>query len=103
MRYSGKGFYLPVYREGNVISLPSATLEVLEACSGIRSLVSLTALATVYAYLAQRWLWTRLVLVVSAVPLAPHCPCLAHLGNRRPRPPVWRGDDFPLLQTYLPG
>ena len=61
---------MPVYREGNVIFLPHITLEVVEACSGIRSLVSLTALAMVFAYLTQRTYWQRIVLTVSAVPIA---------------------------------
>ena len=61
---------LPVYREGNVIFLPHATLEVVEACSGIRSLVSLLALAVVFAYMTQRHVWKIVVLVVSATPIA---------------------------------
>jgi len=61
---------LPVYREGNVIFLPHATLEVVEACSGIRSLVSLLALAVVFAYMTQRHVWKIAVLVVSATPIA---------------------------------
>lgn len=61
---------LPVYREGNVIFLPHVTLEVVEACSGIRSLVSLLALATVYAYMTQHRFWQRAVLVVSAIPIS---------------------------------
>ena len=61
---------LPVYREGNVIFLPHATLEVVEACSGIRSLVSLLALAVVFAYMTQRHAWKIAVLVVSATPIA---------------------------------
>ena len=61
---------LPVYREGNVIFLPHATLEVVEACSGIRSLVSLLALAVVFAYMTQRHVWKMAVLVVSATPIA---------------------------------
>jgi exosortase len=61
---------LPVYREGNVIFLPHATLEVVEACSGIRSLVSLLALAVVFAYMTQRQTWKMAVLVVSAVPIS---------------------------------
>jgi exosortase len=61
---------LPVYREGNVIFLPRTTLEIVEACSGIRSLVSLLALAVVFAYMTQHRLWKRMMLVVSAVPIA---------------------------------
>jgi len=61
---------LPVYREGNVIFLPHATLEVVEACSGIRSLVSLLALAVMFAYMTQRHIWKMAVLVVSATPIA---------------------------------
>jgi exosortase len=62
--------HLPVYREGNVIFLPHATLEVVEACSGLRSLVSLLALATVFAYMTQQHVWKMAVLVVSAIPIA---------------------------------
>ena len=61
---------LPVYREGNIIFLPHATLEVVEACSGIRSLVSLVVLAVVVAHFTQRRAWKRCVLTVSAVPIA---------------------------------
>lgn len=61
---------LPVFREGNVISLPHTTLEVVEACSGIRSLVSLLALAVVFACLTQRRVWKRGVVIMSAIPIA---------------------------------
>lgn len=62
--------HLPVYREGNIIFLPHATLEIVEACSGIRSLVSLATLAVVFAYLTQRHLRKRCVLAFSALPIA---------------------------------
>ena len=62
--------HLPVCREGNIIYLPHATLEVAEACSGLRSLVSLLALAVVLAYITQRRLSTRWLLVLSAIPIA---------------------------------
>jgi exosortase len=61
---------LPVFRDGNIISLPHITLEIVEACSGLRSLVSLLALAVVFAYLSHRQIWKRVTLVVSAIPIA---------------------------------
>ena len=65
---SGAG--VPVIREGNVIVLAQTTLEVADACSGIRSLQALLALAAVYGFLTQRRLWKRLVLFFSAIPIA---------------------------------
>ena len=61
---------VPVLREGNVIVLPAMPLEVAEACSGIRSLLSLVTLAIIYGYLMDKRLWVRVVLAVSAVPIA---------------------------------
>jgi len=61
---------VPVLREGNVIQLPTMSLEVVEACSGIRSLVSLITLAVVYSYLLEKNKWIRVVLVASALPIA---------------------------------
>jgi len=59
-----------VLREGNVLVLANTSLEVAEACSGIRSLVSLITLALVYGYFTDRRLWVRLAIVASAVPVA---------------------------------
>ena len=61
---------VPVLREGNVIHLPSLTLDVVEACSGLRSLVSLITLAVLYGYLFERRSWRRLLLVLVAAPIA---------------------------------
>jgi len=61
---------VPVLREGNVIVLPSMPLEVAEACSGIRSLLSLVTLAIIYGFLMDDRKWVRVVLACSAVPIA---------------------------------
>ncbi len=61
---------VPVLRQGNIIQLPGMTLEVAEACSGIRSLMSLTTVAVIYAYFLESKWGPRLLLSVSAVPIA---------------------------------
>ena len=61
---------VPVLREGNLITLANTILDVAEACSGIRSLITLLALAATYAYFTQKGLWCRGLLFISAVPIA---------------------------------
>lgn len=61
---------IPALREGNVLHLPSQTLQVVEACSGIRSLLSLSFLSLVYAYFFDKKPWMRAVLLVATVPIA---------------------------------
>jgi len=61
---------VPVLREGNIIQLANINLEVAEACSGIRSLITLLALAITYGYFVESRIWVRIVLALSAVPVA---------------------------------
>ncbi len=61
---------VPVLREGNILVLPSSQLEVAEACSGIRSLMSLLTIAVIYGYLAEKKTWLRWVLCLLIVPIA---------------------------------
>ncbi len=61
---------IPAFREGNVIELAQMKLEVVEACSGIRSLMSLTTLAVTYAYFTENKWWRRIILVLSVIPIA---------------------------------
>ena len=61
---------VPVLREGNVINLPAMPLEVAEACSGIRSLLSLTALAIMYGYLMEKRISVRVLLALASIPIA---------------------------------
>ena len=60
----------PVFRDGNVLELPSTTLQVAEACSGLRSLVSLLAVGTVLAWASDRSTPRRAAIVSLAVPVA---------------------------------
>ncbi len=61
---------IPILREGNVLILANAKLEVAEACSGIRSLVSLFTLGIVFGYFVDPRAWVRVVIALSAVPVA---------------------------------
>jgi exosortase len=61
---------IPVLREGNVLELPSQKLNVVEACSGIRSLLSLSFLSLVYAWFFDSKPWMRWVLLILTVPIA---------------------------------
>jgi len=63
-------FGIPVLRDGNVLELASQKLSVVEACSGIRSLLSLTFLSLVYAYFFDKDVWMRWVLLVLTIPIA---------------------------------
>jgi exosortase len=63
-------FGVPVLREGNVMQLPAMSLEVAEACSGIRSLMSLLTLSIFYGYFLERPMARRIVLALASVPIA---------------------------------
>jgi exosortase len=61
---------VPVLQEGNVIQLPVMKLEVAEACSGIRSLMSLFTLAVFYGYFLERGTKRRVILALASIPIA---------------------------------
>ena len=61
---------IPALREGNVLLLPYTALEVVEACSGIRSIVSLLTIGIVFVQFTTLTPLRRLLVVASTIPLA---------------------------------
>jgi exosortase len=61
---------IPVLREGNVITLANTQLEVAEACSGIRSLISLLTLGIVFGYFMHSSVLIRWILALATIPVA---------------------------------
>ncbi|MBM3783956.1 MAG: exosortase/archaeosortase family protein [Acidobacteria bacterium] len=61
---------IPVLRDGNVLELANQKLSVVEACSGIRSLMSLTFLSLVYGYMSESSLKIRWAIFLASIPIA---------------------------------
>jgi exosortase len=72
---------VPVLQEGNVINLPVMPLEVAEACSGIRSLMSLFTLSLFYGYFLERTTLPRVILTLSSIPIAVAANALRIVGT----------------------
>ncbi len=63
-------FNIPVLQEGNMLYFAETQLEVAEACSGLRSMTAFIMLGILFAYLMDKGWMQRIILVLSAVPLA---------------------------------
>lgn len=61
---------IPVFRDGNVMNLPEISLGVAEACSGLRSLSSLTVLGLVVGFFVLASTWGKTLLFFLAIPAA---------------------------------
>ena len=63
-------FGFPIFREGAVVHLARTTLTIDDPCSGIRSLISLLALGALIAYISNTGLLKKVILFISAIPIA---------------------------------
>jgi exosortase len=61
---------IPIYIQGNLIHLPNQIFEVVEACSGLRSIMTLITLGAFMGYFTLNTNWQRILLVASALPIA---------------------------------
>ena len=61
---------IAVFRSGNIIEVSSGPLAVEEACSGMRSIMALLALSSLFAYIMYKSRPKQLILFASALPIA---------------------------------
>lgn len=73
---SMKAIGIVVWREGNILMFPNITLEVADACSGLRSIMSLLALGAAYAFVLHSKTRDRVILILSTLPIAVFTNCL---------------------------
>jgi len=58
---------IPVFREGNTLTIPTGVWSVVEACSGVRYLIASVTLGIIYAYLTYRSKWRQLLFVAASI------------------------------------
>lgn len=71
-----KAMGIIVWQEGNILMFPNITLEVADACSGLRSIMSLLALGAAYALVMYSSFRDRAILILSTLPIAVFTNCL---------------------------
>jgi exosortase len=63
-------FGVPILREGNVMHIPDKIFEVVEACSGLRSMITMLTLSVIMGYFMLKRIPSKWVLVAAGVPTA---------------------------------
>jgi exosortase len=63
-------FDIPVFLAGNVITTPAKSFEVVEACSGLRSVITLLTMSVIMGYFLLRTVPAKVLLTVASIPIA---------------------------------
>lgn len=71
-----KAMGIVIWQEGNILMFPNITLEVADACSGLRSIMSLLALGAAYAFVLHTKTRDRVILILATLPIAVFTNCL---------------------------
>ena len=58
---------IPVFREGNTLTISSGVWSVVEACSGVRYLIASLTLGIIYAYLTYRSIWRQILFIIASI------------------------------------
>lgn len=61
---------IPVFRTGNVLTIPEKSFEVIEACSGLRSVITLLTLSVIMGYFMLKRGWSKILLIAISIPVA---------------------------------
>lgn len=64
------GIGIPVERDGLVLNTPKGSFEVALECSGLKSIISLLTISTIYAFILEGGLLMRSIIVLSSIPIA---------------------------------
>ncbi|MBM9616722.1 exosortase/archaeosortase family protein [Desulfobulbus rhabdoformis] len=65
-----KSLNIPLFQQGNTLHLPDTTLQVVEACSGLRSIISLFTLSIIFGHIHHNTIKEKLILASTTVPIA---------------------------------
>jgi exosortase len=63
-------FSVPVFREGNVLTIPDKVFQIVQACSGMRSMITLATLSLIIGYFSFSGIVSKVLLIITSIPVA---------------------------------
>ena len=65
-----RSLHVPMLREGNIMNIPHMNFEVIEACSGLRSIIALLTISVLSGYFTLKKFTSKTILIMASVPVA---------------------------------